>query len=49
MESCIFFNHVLRKLGFEAYTTGARIRLREGGVPVGDYIGWYASLPMPCG
>jgi len=40
MENSIFFNHVLRGLGFDAYTAGVRIRLRENGVPQGDYIGW---------
>ncbi|KAL9092161.1 MAG: hypothetical protein Q9165_004594 [Trypethelium subeluteriae] len=41
MENSIFFNHVLRALGFNAYTAGARIRLRVNGIPQGDYIGWY--------
>lgn len=40
MENSIFFNHILKGLGFDAYTTGARIRLRVNGVPQGDYIGW---------
>jgi arylamine N-acetyltransferase len=40
MENTLFFNHVLRTLGFAAYLTGARIRFREGGVPRGDYSGW---------
>ncbi|KAI9713969.1 MAG: N-terminal acetyltransferase [Bogoriella megaspora] len=40
MESSLFFNHVLHALGFKAYVTGARIRLRVGGVPEGEYIGW---------
>lgn len=40
MENSILFNHVLRGLGFRAYTAGVRIRLRENGVPAGDYIGW---------
>ncbi|OCK73694.1 cysteine proteinase [Lepidopterella palustris CBS 459.81] len=40
MEVGIFFNHVLRGLGFEAYMTGVRIRPREGGVPGGSYMGW---------
>ncbi len=41
MENSIFFNHILRALGFQVYTAGVRIRPRVGGVPVGDYIGWY--------
>lgn len=40
MEVAIFFNLMLRGLGFDAYTTGVRIRYRENGVPKGDYIGW---------
>ena len=49
MENCIFFNHVLRALGFRVYMAGARIRLRVDGVPQGDYIGWYPfiSLSLP--
>ena len=41
MENCIFFHHILRAFGFDVYATGARIRLREGGVPWGDYVGWW--------
>ena len=40
MENSIFFNHVLRGLGFQVYTAGVRIRPRIAGVPGGDYIGW---------
>jgi arylamine N-acetyltransferase len=40
MEVSIMFNHILRGLGFNAYTAGVRIRKRENGVPSGDYIGW---------
>jgi arylamine N-acetyltransferase len=40
MENSIFFNHVLRGLGFQVYTAGVRMRPRIGGVPGGDYIGW---------
>lgn len=36
----IFFNHILRGLGFPAYLTPVRIRLRRNGVPYGDYGGW---------
>lgn len=39
MEGSLFFMHVLRSLGFEAYPTGVRIRLREDGIPKGDYVG----------
>jgi arylamine N-acetyltransferase len=41
MENSIFFSHILRGMGFNAYTAGVRIRLRTEGVPEGDYIGWY--------
>ncbi|KAF1849036.1 arylamine N-acetyltransferase 2 [Cucurbitaria berberidis CBS 394.84] len=36
----IFFNHILRGLGFQAYLTAVRIRLRVDGIPQGDYGGW---------
>ncbi|KAL1866876.1 hypothetical protein Daus18300_006579 [Diaporthe australafricana] len=39
MEGSLFFLHVIRSLGFEAYPTGVRIRLREDGIPTGDYVG----------
>lgn len=38
MEGTLFFLHVLRTLGFRAYPSAVRIRLREDGVPSGDYI-----------
>ncbi|KAH8676064.1 arylamine N-acetyltransferase 4 [Xylariales sp. PMI_506] len=40
MEIAIFFNHVLRSLGFSAYTAGAKTRPRFAGVPQGDFPGW---------
>lgn len=40
MENSIFFNHVLRALGFQVYTAGVRVRPRVGGVPKGNYMGW---------
>jgi arylamine N-acetyltransferase len=40
MENSIFFNHILRGLGFKVYTAGVRIRKRVDGVPQGDYTGW---------
>jgi len=40
MEVSILFNHILRGLGFRAYTAGVRIRMRQNGVPSGDFIGW---------
>ncbi|KAF1974415.1 cysteine proteinase [Bimuria novae-zelandiae CBS 107.79] len=40
MENSILFYHVLRGLGFDAFMAGVRMRLRENGVPSGDYIGW---------
>ncbi|OAK98584.1 arylamine N-acetyltransferase 2, partial [Phaeosphaeriaceae sp. SRC1lsM3a] len=36
----IFFNHILRALGFAAYLAPVRIRMRANGVPYGDYGGW---------
>ena len=38
-EHGIFFNHVLRAMGFSAYLSAVRIRLRVDGVPVGEYTG----------
>lgn len=38
MEGSLFFLNILRSLGFQAYPTVVRIRLREDGVPKGDYI-----------
>ncbi|PIG86995.1 N-hydroxyarylamine O-acetyltransferase [Aspergillus arachidicola] len=40
LEVNIFFHHMLRGLGFEVYTVGARNRDRVNGVPQGDYGGW---------
>ncbi|ROV96196.1 hypothetical protein VSDG_05080 [Cytospora chrysosperma] len=39
MEGSLFFLHILSSLGFDAYPTGVRIRLREDGVPNGEYVG----------
>jgi arylamine N-acetyltransferase len=36
----IFFNHMLRALGFPAYLAPVRIRYRVDGIPQGDYSGW---------
>lgn len=36
----VFFNHMLRGLGFPAYLAPVRIRHRLDGVPQGDYSGW---------
>ena len=40
MEQNMFFNHMLRGLGFNVYSAGARVRERQHGLPVGDYMGW---------
>ena len=40
MENSLFYNQVLKGLGFRAYTVGVKIRHRIDGVPQGDYIGW---------
>lgn len=45
MENSLFFNHVLRAVGFQVYTAGVRVRPRLNGVPQGDYIGWFL-VPM---
>jgi arylamine N-acetyltransferase len=42
MELCVFYYHILLALGFNVYQTGIRIRLRNGPVPFGDYIGLQA-------
>jgi arylamine N-acetyltransferase len=36
----IFFNHILRGLGFPAYLSPVRIRHRVDGVPQGNFSGW---------
>lgn len=36
----MFFDHMLRGLGFTVHSVGARVRKRENGVPVGDFMGW---------
>lgn len=40
LEGAILYNHVLRGLGFLAYTAGTRTRWRKDHVPFGDYPGW---------
>ena len=40
MEVAILYNHMLRAIGFDAYTAGVRTRGRLEGVPQGDYPGW---------
>ncbi|KAF4966603.1 hypothetical protein FSARC_5723 [Fusarium sarcochroum] len=40
MEIAILYNHILRAMGFDAYTAGVRTRGRLEGVPRGDYPGW---------
>ncbi|KAI0547602.1 hypothetical protein F4679DRAFT_553433 [Xylaria curta] len=40
MENAILYNHILVGLGFDSYTVGVRTRLRQGGVPSGDFPGW---------
>ena len=47
MENSLFYNQILRGLGFHAYTVGVRIRHRIDGVPQGDYIGWYGAITIP--
>ncbi|KAJ4403619.1 hypothetical protein N0V82_010630 [Gnomoniopsis sp. IMI 355080] len=40
-ETCVFFLHILRALGFKAYPTSARIRIRDHftRVPSGPFVG----------
>jgi arylamine N-acetyltransferase len=40
MENAILYNHILRGLGFDAYTAGVRTRTRIDGVPQGEFPGW---------
>ena len=40
METTVFFRHILRALGFNVYSAGARIRMRKDGVPHGPFSGW---------
>ena len=40
MENAILYNHILRGLGFDAYTAGVRTRARVNGIPQGEYPGW---------
>ena len=39
MELSLLFMWILRAYGFDVYPTGVHIRLRENGVPSGDFIG----------
>lgn len=39
MEGSLFFLNVLRSIGFRAYPSIVRIRLREDGEPKGSYVG----------
>lgn len=41
MEDSLFFMWMLQAYGFDVYPTGVRIRLRENGVPKGDFGGLY--------
>lgn len=47
MEIAILYNHVLRAMGFNAYTAPGRTRMRTNGVPDGEYPGWYV-LTLAC-
>ncbi|KAK6062525.1 arylamine n-acetyltransferase 1 [Seiridium cupressi] len=40
MELAILYDHLLRGLGFNAYTVGVRTRSRIDGVPGGIFPGW---------
>ncbi|PNS20523.1 hypothetical protein CAC42_5973 [Sphaceloma murrayae] len=38
-ETAVFWLNILRGLGFRAYSSQARIRLRDGAVPKGEFVG----------
>ncbi|KAF2221539.1 arylamine N-acetyltransferase 4 [Elsinoe ampelina] len=38
-ETAVFWLNILRGLGFRAYSSQARIRLRDGPVPKGEFVG----------
>lgn len=44
MEIALLYNHILRALGFDAYTAGVRTRTRVKGTPIGDFPGWCVVL-----
>lgn len=46
MEIALLYNHILRALGFNAYTAGVRTRTRVHGIPTGDFPGWYVALSL---
>lgn len=46
MENSIFFNHILRALGFTVYTAGVKIRPRVGGIPGGNFTGWWVLFSI---
>jgi len=52
MEDSLFFLWMLQAYGFDVYPTGVRIRLRENGVPRGDFVGLYdrttQGMPGEC-
>jgi hypothetical protein len=40
MEDSLFYNCVLRSLGWRVELRGVRMRPRVGGIPGGVYSGW---------
>jgi arylamine N-acetyltransferase len=46
MENAILYNHMLVGLGFDSYLAGARTRIRDGGIPKGDFPGWVHSVSI---
>lgn len=44
MENSLFFNYMLRAIGFQVYPVGVRVRPRKDGIPYGEYMGWYVFL-----
>lgn len=49
-ETCVFFLHILRALGFKAYPTAAKIRIRDHftRVPSGPFVGPRHGKSMSC-
>jgi arylamine N-acetyltransferase len=44
MENNTFFAAVLRGLGYEVLTTGARVSNAANGIFDGGFTGWYVTL-----
>lgn len=47
MENNCFFGTVLRSLGYDIYSAGARVSNATNGVPDGGFGGWYGCYGAP--